>query len=114
MALINLPVIQPTQEQIDENTVRKLIYDSEISLITLAKKHKELFEIFWKRPQEYCNIMGTNSVMFFSESRRTQTYLYEALGEAKFAPFMCSIPIDKIVTENEDGTVIITDIPSEE
>jgi hypothetical protein len=105
-----LPTIAPrvlTEQEKNEAVVRRLLSEAQRALLDLAKKHKELFELFWKNPQAYCDVLGTGAVGYFSESGRTQTYLSEALGD-KFLPFQCAVPADKIYTANEDGTVTIS------
>jgi hypothetical protein len=109
MAIVQLPPRQLTEQERNEIMVRRLLIESCDSLIALAKKHKELFELFWKKPQAYCNILGNQGYTFFEESRRTQEFLALALGESVFAPYACSIPSTKNVIISENGSVQITD-----
>lgn len=107
MAIIKPEYLQPTEQQRNEETLNIILDRSYSALLRLAQEHKDLFVIFWRNPNVFCDMLGTKAKSFFEESRRTQTYLYESLGD-DFLPFQCSIPSDKNVVENQDGSVTIT------
>lgn len=101
--------ITKTQQEIVKDELLQINRASEIALSILEENSKKAYNRFWNNPnatpQELCDVMGNNAYQLFTASAEVQGFIKKMKPEHE----MLSIPENKEVTFNADGTVTITD-----
>ena len=103
--------IQKTQEEIVKDEMREIDLISKAGLENLKQANESAYRLFWHNekvtPQEFCDLLGNEAYKLFQASAKSQQFLSEM--NSTHTPL--TIPEDKEVKFNNDGTVVITDKP---
>ena len=105
--------IQKTKQDIIKDELIKIDAMSRSGLYQLAEAHKTAYNLFWNNelgitPQDFCDFMGSDAYKLFVASKKGQDFLKEMDSEHE----ELKIPKGKDATINKDGTVIITELPT--
>ena len=101
--------IQKTQQEIVKDEMVEINLVSEAGLLSLIQSNERAYDLFWNNPkvtpQEFCDLLGNEAYKLFVASSKTQ----EFIKTIKPDHVELTIPEDKEVEFNKDGTVTITD-----
>jgi hypothetical protein len=115
---MNILNIEKTEQEIKKEEARRQAENRKQMAVSLAWSFYTAYKDFWESPilspQEQCDLFGTSAHEFFSKHQATVLFIEEHLPDvSSYVPLwesIRSVPSDKQVTINEDGTVTITNV----